>query len=100
MFGWWRLHFLKERNEPWVDQIWSVQMSVVEAGDHLVFVHHSMFATNYILYNYIQSEVELLWEGNLMFKLGVVLVEAGNHGWPESILWPVLRLNRQIRKGG
>ena len=35
-------------------------MSVVEAGDHLVFVHHSMFATNYILYNYIQSEVELL----------------------------------------
>ena len=33
-----------------------------------------------------------------MVKLHIVLFEAGDHRWPESVLWSVLRLNQQVRK--
>ena len=33
-----------------------------------------------------------------MVKLHIVLFEAGDHRWPESVLWSVLRLNQQVGK--
>ena len=102
--------FVKKVYNFQVDQVWSVQVGVVEAFDHLIsddyvnlfvyllriiqlFSNHVMATLHTSSVATPFSFVKTFFRSNLMLKQRIAIFVASHHGRPEGVLGAVLCLH-------